>query len=416
MDLPQRIGLMLSGTMALSSWSPAWAQSNDTVKSNVSSQDAVLPRQEALHPAWPEPPKAPSGAPNIVLILVDDVGFGTTGAFGGPISTPNFDKLAASGLRYNSFHVNSLCSPTRSSLLTGRNNHEVGFGTVAEGASGYSGYNSLLPKSAATVAEVLKENGYSTAAVGKWHNTPTWQVSPAGPFDRWPTGLGFEHFYGFLAGADNQYYTRIYRDQTPVEPSITPEQGYHFTVDITNESIKWLHEHDAVAHGKPFFLYYATGATHTPHQVPQKWIDKYKGKFDAGWDVIRQQTFEHQKRLGVIPANAELTSRPTGLPAWDSLTPRQKKLLAHQAEVYAGFTEQTDYEIGRLLDAIREEGQTDNTIVLEIFGDNGASAEGGLEGTDARDANGKPLSINARLDGADVVRSETDINNFDADL
>jgi arylsulfatase len=349
-----------------------------------------------------------------VLILVDDVGFGTTGALGGPISTPNFDKLAASGLRYNSFHVNSLCSPTRSALLTGRNNHEVGFGTVAEGASGYPGYNSLLPKSAATVAEVLKENGYSTAAVGKWHNTPTWQVSPAGPFDRWPTGLGFEHFYGFLAGADNQYYTRIYRDQTPVEPSTTPEQGYHFTIDITNESIKWLHEHDAVAHDKPFFLYYATGATHTPHQVPQKWIDKYKGKFDEGWDVIRQQTFERQKKLGVIPANAELTPRPPGLPAWDSLTPQQKKLLAHQAEVYAGFTEQTDYEIGRLLDAIREEGQADNTVVIEIFGDNGASAEGGLEGTDAHDVSGKPLSIDARLDVADVLGSETFMNHFAA--
>jgi arylsulfatase len=413
MNLTQSTSLLLSGSLSLSSGLPALARGNGAQNSQNRPADTAIPSED-LHPSWPLPPKAPDGAPNVVLILVDDVGFGTTGAFGGPISTPNFDRLAASGLRYNSFHVNSLCSPTRSALLTGRNNHEVGFGTVAEGASGYPGYNSLLPKSAATITEVLKENGYSTAAVGKWHNTPTWQVSPAGPFDRWPNGLGFEHFYGFLAGADNQYFTRIYRDQTPVEPSKTPEQGYHFTTDITDESIKWLHEHDAVAHDKPFFLYYATGATHTPHQVPQQWIDKYKGKFDAGWDVIRQQAFERQKKLGVIPANAELTPRPTGLPAWDSLTAEQKKLLAHQAEVYAGFTEQTDYEIGRLLDAIRDEGEADNTVVIWIFGDNGASGEGGLEGTDAHDVNGKPLSIEARLDVADVLGSETYMNHFAA--
>lgn len=414
MNLTQRIGLLLSGTMALNSWSPAWAQSNDANKSNTSPNDAALPQRESLHPAWPEPPKAPAGAPNVVLILVDDVGFGATSTFGGPISTPTFDKLAAEGLRYNSFHVNSLCSPTRAALLTGRNNHEVGFGSIAEWSSPYPGYDTLLPKSSATIAEVLNENGYSTAAFGKWHNTPTWQVSPAGPFDRWPTGLGFDHFYGFLQAADNQYYTRIYRDTTPVEPSKTPEQGYHFTTDITDEAINWLHQHDAVASDKPFFIYYATGATHTPHQVPQKWIDKYKGRFDRGWDVIRQEAFDQQKKLGVIPANAELTPRPDGLPAWDSLTPQQKKLLAHQAEVYAGFAEQTDYEIGRLLDAIREEGQADNTVVLEIFGDNGASAEGGLDGTDARDINGKPLTVEARLDTADLLGSETYMNHYAA--
>jgi len=404
MNLPQQAGLLLSGSLALSSWSPALAQSND----------ATLPHSDAPTSAWPEPPKAPSGAPNVVLILVDDVGFGATSTFGGPISTPTFDKLAAEGLRYNSFHVNSLCSPTRAALLTGRNNHEVGFGSISEWSAPYPGYNTLLPKSSATIAEVLKENGYSTAAFGKWHNTPTWQVSPQGPFDRWPTGLGFEHFYGFLQAADNQYYTRIYRDQTPVEPNKTPEQGYHFTTDITNEAINWLHQHDAVASDKPFFIYYATGATHTPHQVPQKWINLYKGKFDRGWDVIRQEAFDRQRKLGVIPANAELTPRPDGLPAWDSLTPQQKKLLAHQAEVYAGFAQQTDYEIGRLLDAIREEGQADNTVVLEIFGDNGASAEGGLDGTDARDINGKPLTVEARLDTADLLGSETFMNHYAA--
>ncbi len=404
MNLSQHVGLLLSGTMAFSAWSPALAQNNDVTPAH----------RDAPQPSWPEPPKAPAGAPNVVLILVDDVGFGATSTFGGPIATPTFDKLAQAGLRYNSFHVNSLCSPTRAALLTGRNNHEVGFGSISEWSAPYPGYNTLLPKSSATIAEVLKENGYSTAAFGKWHNTPTWQVSPQGPFDRWPTGLGFEHFYGFNQAADNQYYTRIYRDITPVEPNKTPQQGYHFTTDITNEAINWLHQHDAVASNKPFFIYYATGATHTPHQVPQKWIDQYKGKFDKGWDVIRQEAFDQQKKLGVIPANAELTPRPDGLPAWDSLTPQQKKLLAHQAEVYAGFAAQTDYEIGRLLDAIREEGQADNTVVLEIFGDNGASAEGGLEGTDARDINGKPLSVEARLDTADLLGSETYMNHYAA--
>ena len=411
MNLTKQVGLLLSGSIALSSWSSAWGQN---ATSAATTADAALPREETAKPSWPQSPKAPYGAPNVVLILVDDVGFGATSTFGGPILTPTFDRLAAAGLRYNSFHVNSLCSPTRAALLTGRNNHEVGFGSIAEWSNSYPGYNTLLPKSSATIAEVLKENGYSTAAFGKWHNTPTWQVSPSGPYDRWPTGLGFEHFYGFLQAQDNQYYPRIYRDTIPVEPSKSPAQGYHFTTDITNDAISWLHQHDAVAGDKPFFIYYATGATHTPHQVPQKWIDKYKGRFDRGWDVIRQAAFDQQKKLGVIPANAELTPRPSGLPAWDSLTPQQKKLLAHQAEVYAGYAEQTDYEIGRLLDAIREEGQADNTVVLEIFGDNGASAEGGLEGSDAHDVNGKPLAIEARTDTADLLGSETFMNHYAA--
>ncbi|MFT4113752.1 arylsulfatase [Silvibacterium sp.] len=414
----KKLGLLLSSTLAAQSWHAVWASEDQAPKDHQQDSTAAEPGHDAQHapqPGWPEPPTAHAGAPNIVLILVDDVGFGTTSAFGGPIATPNFDRLAASGLKYNNFHVNSLCSPTRSALLTGYNNHEVGFGTVAEAATDYPGYNTLLPEEITPVAEVLKENGYSTAAVGKWHNTPTWQVSPAGPFDRWPTGRwGFEHFYGFMSGADNQYYTRLYRDTTPVEPSATPEQGYHFTTDITNEAIKWLHEHDAVAHDKPFFLYYATGATHEPHQVAQKWIEKYKGKFDQGWDVIRQQSFERQKKLGVIPANAELTPRPSTLPAWDSLTPDQKKLLAHQAEVYAGFAEQTDYEIGRLIDTVREEGQADNTIFIEIFGDNGASAEGGFEGHDAQDVNGKPLDLAARLDSSGALGSEVYMNHFAA--
>ena len=395
-------------------------------KSSHSTEQQILPKPDPQfqgvisadsaksRAAFPEEVTARQGAPNVVLILVDDVGFSATSTFGGAIQTPNFDRLASNGLRYNNFHVNSLCSPTRAALLSGRNNHQVGFGTVAEAASGFSGYNSLWPKNAASVAEVLKDNGYSTAAFGKWHNTPVWQVSPAGPFDRWPTGLGFQHFYGFLAGYDNQYYPRLFRDTVPVEPPHTPEQGYSLTTDMTDEAIRWLHQVDAVAPQKPFFLYYAPGATHTPHQVPKSWIAKYKGRFDAGWDEIRKETFERQKKLGIIPANAELTPRPAGLLAWDSLPSDEKKLLAHQAEVYAAFTEQTDYEIGRLLQEIHDSGRADNTLVVEIFGDNGASAEGGPDGYDAKDVQGKPLPIKQRLAGSDADGSELYMNHFAA--
>lgn len=365
-------------------------------------------------PAWPQEPTAQRNAPNIVLILVDDVGFSTTSTFGGPAQTPNFSKLAAAGLRYNEFHVNAICSPTRASLLSGRNAHEVGFGTPAEWGAGYPGYNTLWPKDSASVAEVLKDNGYSTAAFGKWHNTPMWQVNPAGPFDRWPTGLGFEYFYGFISGADNQYYPRLYRDTTPTEPPSTPAQGYDLNVDLTDDAIRWLHQHDAAAAGKPFFLYFATGATHSPHQVPKMWIDKYQGRFDQGWDKVREENFEREKRLGVIPENAKLTPRPEGLPAWDSLSADEKKLLAHEAEVYAGYTEQTDHEIGRLLEAIKDEGKSDNTIVIWIFGDNGASAQGGELGNDAHAVNGELKSVKDRLATEEELGSEVFMNHYAA--
>jgi arylsulfatase len=363
-------------------------------------------------PAWPEAPTAPRGAPNIVLVLVDDIGFGATSTFGGFAATPNYDQLAKVGLRYNRFHVNAICSPTRAALLSGRNSHQMGFGNTADQAAGYPGYNALWPKNSASVAEVLKDNGYSTAAFGKWHNTPPWEISPAGPFDRWPTGLGFEYFYGFMAGNDNQYYPRIYRGTTPVEPSKTPDQSYHFTADITNDAIHWLHQHDAVAGDKPFFLYFATGATHTPHHVPQEWIDKYKGKFDEGWDKLREETYQRQLKLGIIPQGTKLTPRPEGLPAWDSLTADERRLVAHQAEVFAAYTEQTDYEVGRLLHAVREEGKTDNTIILWIFGDNGGSAQGGPLGQDAYDASGAPKSVKDRLAADGDLGSEKYMNHY----
>jgi len=365
----------------------------------------------------PDAPKnvtAPKGAPNIVLILLDDVGFGATSVTGGPVPTPALDKLAGEGLRYNQFHVNALCSPTRAALLSGRNDHQIGFGTVAELAASYPGYNARWPKSAASIAEVLRLNGYSTAAFGKWHNTPIGETGPTGPFDRWPTSRGFEYFYGFQNGETNQWQPKLWRGTTPVEPWGTPKQGYHLTTDLANEAINWLHQHDAAASDKPFFVYFATGATHAPHHVSQEWIDKFKGKFDQGWDKLREETFAREKALGIIPADAELTPRPAEIAAWDSLSPEQKKLLARQAEVYAGFLAQTDFEVGRVLDAIREEGKGDNTLVLYIVGDNGASAEGGPEGLDARNADGSPVSIQGRIERADELGTDSFYNHYSA--
>jgi arylsulfatase A-like enzyme len=400
--------------IALAAYSPGSVAQDSQPKADSTFAGHIDIDVRKSTPSWPKPVTAPSGAPNIVLILIDDVGFSTTSTFGGPVDTPVFTQLAANGLRYNEFHVNALCSPSRAALLSGRNAHQVGFGTVAELGAGYPGYNTLWPKNSASVAEVLKENGYSTAAFGKWHNTPAWQVSPAGPFDRWPTGLGFEHFYGFLSGADNQYYPRIYRDTTAVEPPSTPEDGYHFTDDITNEAIHWLHQHDAAAGDKPFFLYFATGATHSPHQVPKEWVEKYKGKFDQGWDKLRDENYEREKQLGVIPANAKDTPRPEGLPAWDSLSADEKKLVAHEAEVYAGYAAQTDYQVGKLLQAVKDEGKSDNTIVLWIFGDNGGSAQGGPLGTDAHNVNGDPKSLEDRIATEDELGSDAYMNHFAA--
>lgn len=363
-------------------------------------------------PDWPAPPKAPAGAPNIVLILLDDVGFAATEVFGGPVKTPELVKLAASGLRYNRFHVNAMCSPTRAALLSGRNSHEIGFGVIAEQAYGYPGYNSVWPRNAVSVAEGLKENGYSTAAFGKWHNTPVWEVNPAGPFDRWPTGLGFEYFYGFMSAQTSQWEPTLFRNTIPVEPPATPRQGYHLTSDLVDDAVRWVHQHDAVAPQKPFLLYFATGATHVPHHVPADWISKYRGQFEEGWDKLRERNFARQKELGVIPINAELTPRPKEIPAWDSLSPDQKKLRARQMEVYAGFLAQTDYEVGRLLQSIKAAGHDQDTAVFYIVGDNGASAEGGYEGRDSVNAGGKALPLAERLQHIDDLGGELFMNHY----
>jgi arylsulfatase A-like enzyme len=328
-----------------------------------------------------EPLRPPEGAPNVLVVLIDDVGFGASSAFGGPCNTPNAERLAANGLKYNRFHTTALCSPTRSALLTGRNHHAVGMGGITEIATSAPGYNSIWPNSAAPLAEVLKLNGYSTAQLGKCHEVPVWETSPMGPYRQWPTGKGFEYFYGFIGGEAHQYYPAIYEGTIPVEPEKTPEEGYHFMIDMTNRAIKWVRQQKALMPDKPFFMYFAPGATHAPHHVPKEWADKYAGQFDDGWDAQRERTFARQKELGVIPPDAELTRRHEEIPAWDDMPEELKPVLRRQMEVYAGFLEFTDHHVGRLLDALEDLEIADDTLIYYIIGDNGASAEGTLNGT-----------------------------------
>jgi arylsulfatase A-like enzyme len=325
--------------------------------------------------------RPPEGAPNVLIILIDDAGFGSTSAFGGPCHTPNFEKLAAGGLKYNRFHTTALCSPSRQALLTGRNHHSVGMGGITEIATSAPGYNSLLPNTCSPLARTLKLNGYSTAQFGKCHEVPVWQNSPVGPFNAWPAGGGgFEYFYGFIGGETNQWFPALFEGTTAVDPEKTPEQGYHLTEDITNKAIRWIRQQKSLVPDKPFFTYFAPGATHAPHHVPKEWADKYKGKFDQGWDKLREETFARQKTLGVIPPDCALTARHPEIPAWDTITPVMKKVLAREMEVYAGFMEHTDHHVGRLLDALKDLGILEDTLVYLIIGDNGASAEGSLQG------------------------------------
>lgn len=322
---------------------------------------------------------APEDAPNVVVILVDDIGFGATETFGGAIETPTFNKLADNGLKFNRFHTTALCSPTRASLLSGRNHHRVNVGSVMEIATGHQGNQGIRPDNAKYIAETLKQNGYSTAAFGKWHETATWEVSVSGPYDRWPTNSGFDKFYGFIGGETNQYAPLIFDGVTQM-PSPT-EEGYHFTTDMTNEAIEWIKFQQAMTPDKPFMVYYATGATHAPHHAPKEWIEKYKGKFDQGWLKLREETFARQKELGVVPENAQLAPMPKDIKEWESLSDKERQLFALQMETFAGFASHTDHEIGRMIDAIDEIGELENTLVVYIMGDNGSSAEGGLEGT-----------------------------------
>jgi arylsulfatase A-like enzyme len=326
--------------------------------------------------------RPPKGAPNVLIVLLDDAGFGSSSAFGGPCNTPTAESLAAGGLRYNRFHTTALCSPTRQALLTGRNHHTVGMGGITEIASGSPGYNSVLPNTCAPLARTLKLNGYATAQFGKCHEVPVWETSPAGPFDAWPTGGGgFEYFYGFIGGEANQWYPSLYEGTTPVEVKKTPEEGYHLMEDMTDKAINWIGQQKALMPDKPFFVYFAPGATHAPHHVPKEWADKYKGKFDQGWDKLREETFARQKKLGVIPQDCQLTQRHKEIPAWDEMPAALKPVLIRQMEIYAGFLEYADHHVGRLVDSLKMLNLLDDTLVFYITGDNGASAEGTLHGT-----------------------------------
>lgn len=326
------------------------------------------------------PLRPPTGAPNVLIVLIDDVGFGASSAFGGPCYTPNAEKLAADGLKYTRFHTTALCSPTRAALLSGRNHHAVGMGGVTEIATSAPGYNSLRPNTCAPLAETLKLNGYSTAQFGKCHEVPVFEATPIGPFHHWPTGSGFEYFYGFIGGECSQYCPPLYDGTTPIEPERTGEEGYHLTEDLADKAIAYIQQQKTIAPDKPFFIYFAPGATHAPHHVPKEWSDKYKGKFDQGWDKLREETFARQKQLGVIPADCELTARPEEIPAWDEMEDRLKPVLAREMEIYAGFLEHVDQHVGRILGALTDLEIMDDTLIYYIIGDNGASAEGTLTG------------------------------------
>jgi arylsulfatase A-like enzyme len=342
-------------------------------------------------------PEPPGGAPNVLLVLIDDAGFGNPSTFGGPISTPRYTQMAEAGLRYNRFHVTALCSPTRAALLTGRNNHAVGFGSVGEFSSGFSGYTAMLPRDCAPVPRILAENGYSTGAFGKWHLTPDGQQGPAGPFGRWPTGWGFDYFYGFLGGDAGQWDPVLAENQkiigTP-DGFYDTENPYYLPDAMADKTIEWLHGIRAQDARKPFFVYYSTGCSHAPHHVAPEWADKYKGKFDQGWDRLREEVFARQQQMGVIPADAKLTARDDAFPAWDDVPDKLKAYYARQMEVYAGYSENADHNVGRVIDAIAELGELDDTLVIWIWGDNGASMEGTVTGSfnEMTMQNGIPLT------------------------
>jgi arylsulfatase A-like enzyme len=331
-------------------------------------------------PWWPPRVVPPKGAPNVLLIMTDDQGYGVGGAFGGVIPTPALDRIAKAGLRYTEFNSTALCSPTRAALITGRNHHSVGFGVITELSTGFPGYDSIIGPDNATIGRVLSENGYSTSWFGKNHNTPGFQYSVAGPYDQWPSGMGFQYFYGFMGGESDQWTPYLFRDHTQIFPWVG-KANYNLITDMADEAIKYMGELNAAAPDKPFFVYYVPGGSHAPHQPTKEWIAKFKGKFDMGWNVMREQIFANQKRLGVVPANAQLTPWPKELATWDSLSANEKKLFARQAEVFAAYTAYTDYEIGRVIQAVEDMGKLDNTLIIYIVGDNGTSPEGSTLGT-----------------------------------
>jgi arylsulfatase len=359
--------------------------------------------------------KPPENAPNVLIVLLDDIGFGHSSAFGGPINMPTLEKLSENGLKFNRFHTTSLSSPTRTALLTGYNHHSNNAGAIMEVATAFPGNTGIRPQTITPAAEVLRLNGYSTAAFGKYHETPPWEASVSGPYDRWPTGSGFDKFYGFIGGETNQWHPMVYDGTTRVYPKVD-EPGYHFTTDMTNQAIAWMNTQQSLTPAKPFFIYFATGATHAPHHAPKEYIEKYKGKFSAGWDKIREETLERQKKLGVVPQNTVLAPKPADIKDWDKLTPDEKRLFERQMEVFAGFAEHTDHEVGRLIEALEERGELDNTLIFYIVGDNGSSAEGGMVGLYNENTyfNGVPETLEMQLDRIDQLGTEHAYNHFAA--
>jgi arylsulfatase A-like enzyme len=388
---------------------------------------SVLPIPEPEYPALKEldarnakaparfQVKAPDKAPNVVIVLIDDIGFGHSSAFGGPIHMPTLEKMAANGLKYNRFHTTSLCSPTRTALLTGYNHHSNNAGAIMEVATAFPGNTGIRPQSITTIAEVLRLNGYSTAAFGKYHETPPWEGSVSGPYDRWPTGSGFDKFYGFIGGETNQWHPMVYDGTTRVFPKVE-DPDYHFTTDMTDQALGWINTQQSLTPDKPFYVYFATGATHAPHHAPKSYIDKYKGKFAQGWDKVREETLERQKKLGVVPENTVLAPKPADIKDWEKLTPDEKRLFERQMEIFAGFAEHTDYEVGRLVDALEARGELENTLFFYIVGDNGSSAEGGMIGMYNENTyfNGVQETLDMQLDRIDQLGTEHTYNHFAA--
>jgi arylsulfatase len=402
-------------------------KSETNAVSSIGLDRTVLPIQEPIYPAITEldarnaiaperfEVKAPEKAPNVVLVLIDDIGFGHSSAFGGPINMPTLEKLAENGLKYNRFHTTALCSPTRTAILTGYNHHSNNAGAIMEVATAFPGNTGIRPQTITPVAEVLRMNGYSTAAFGKYHETPPWEGSVSGPYDRWPTHSGFDKFYGFIGGETNQWHPMVYDGTTRVYPNVK-DPNYHFTKDMTDQAIAWMNTQQSLTPDKPFLVYFATGATHAPHHAPKEYIDKYKGKFSQGWDKVREETLERQKALGVVPENTVLAHKPADIKDWDKLTPDEKRLFEKQMEVFAGFAEHTDHEVGRLVEALEERGELENTIFFYIVGDNGSSAEGGMIGMFNENTyfNGVQETLDIQMNVIDDLGSEHAYNHFAA--
>ncbi|MBK6483125.1 MAG: arylsulfatase [Chitinophagaceae bacterium] len=419
--------LLIAAVVTVSCNQPTQKESTVNAPASGEFDRSILPIKEPTYPAITEldarnakaPPRfdvtAPEKAPNIVIVLIDDIGFGHSSAFGGPINMPTAEKLASNGLKYNRFHTTALCSPTRTALLTGYNHHSNNAGAIMEVATAFPGNTGIRPQSITTIAEVLRMNGYSTAAFGKYHETPPWEGSVSGPYDRWPTGSGFDKFYGFIGGETNQWHPMVYDGTTRVYPKVD-DPGYHFTTDMTDQALAWMNTQQSLTPEKPFYMYFATGATHAPHHAPKEYIDKYKGKFSQGWDKLREETLAKQKALGVVPENTVLAPKPADIKDWDKLTADEKRLFERQMEIFAGFGEHTDHEVARLVSALEERGEMENTVFIYIIGDNGSSAEGGMIGMYNENTyfNGVQETLDMQLTRINELGTEHTYNHFAA--